>query len=138
MKNINKIIIHCTATPEGRAHTVKDVDEWHKQRGFSGIGYHYLIGLNGEVWEGRPLHLSGAHTLNQNANSIGIAYVGGMDKGMKNPKDTRTEAQKEALLKLLKMLNQRFPATQKQIYGHRNFAAKACPSFDAKTEYSNI
>ena len=136
MRPINKIIVHCTATPEGRAHTVKDVDTWHRQRGFNGIGYHYLIGLNGEVWEGRPIEKAGAHTEGYNSSSIGIAYVGGMDKEMKNPKDTRTQAQKDSLSKLLKELVIKFPNAE--IYGHRDFAKKACPSFDAKNEYKNI
>ena len=136
MRPINKIIVHCTATPEGRAHTVKDVDTWHRQRGFNGIGYHYLIGLNGEVWEGRPIEKAGAHTEGYNSSSIGIAYVGGMDKEMKNPKDTRTQAQKDSIVSLLKELVIKFPKAK--IYGHRDFAKKACPSFDAKEEYKII
>ena len=136
MRFINKIIIHCTATPEGRAHTVSDVDRWHKERGFSEIGYHYLIGLNGEIWKGRDIEKIGAHTTGYNTNSIGIAYVGGMTKDMKSAKDTRTPEQKESLLKLLTELK----ATYKdvKVYGHRNFANKACPSFDAKKEYREI
>ena len=136
MRPIKKIIIHCTATPEGRAHTVKDVDTWHRQRGFSGIGYHYLIGINGEVWEGRPIEKAGAHTEGYNSTSIGIAYVGGMDSKMKNPKDTRTDAQKESILSLLKELVIKFPNAE--IYGHRDFAKKACPSFDARAEYKEL
>ena len=136
MRPVNKIIVHCTATPEGRAHTVKDVDTWHRQRGFNGIGYHYLIGINGEVWEGRPIEKAGAHTEGYNAASIGIAYVGGMDKEMKNPKDTRTPAQKDSLAKLLKELVIKYPNAE--IYGHRDFAKKACPSFDARNEYKII
>lgn len=136
MRQITKIIIHCTATPEGRAHTVKDVDTWHRQRGFDGIGYHYLIGINGEVWEGRPIEKAGAHTTGHNATSIGIAYVGGMDSQMKNPKDTRTQAQKDSLVRLLKELVIKFPNVE--IYGHRDFAKKACPSFDARAEYKII
>lgn len=135
MRQIEKIIIHCTATPEGRAVTVKDVDTWHRQRGFSGIGYHYLIGLNGEVWKGRPLEIPGAHVVGHNAKSIGVCYAGGLDRSM-NPKDTRTAAQKASLLKLLKELKAKFPGAT--IHGHREFAAKACPCFDAKNEYKNI
>ena len=136
MRTINKIIIHCTATPEGRAHTVADVDAWHRQRGFNGIGYHYLIGLNGEVWTGRAIEKAGAHTEGYNAASIGIAYVGGMDKEMKNPKDTRTQAQKDSLARLIKELVIKFPKAE--VYGHRDFAKKACPSFDARNEYKII
>lgn len=135
MRNIDKIIIHCTATPAGRMVTVKDVDAWHRQRGFQGIGYHYLIGLNGEIWRGRPIEAIGAHTLGQNAKSIGVCYVGGLDLNGKSS-DTRTPAQKSTLVKLLKSLKVQFPKAT--IHGHREFAKKACPCFDAKTEYRNI
>ncbi len=135
MRNINKIIIHCTATPEGRPVSVKEVDRWHKQRGWKGIGYHYLIGLNGEVWEGRQVDEVGAHCEGQNSNSIGVCYVGGCDAKM-NAKDTRTQAQKSSLVKLLKQLKARFPGVK--IFGHRDFSTKLCPSFDAKKEYEKI
>lgn len=135
MRPIEKIIIHCTATPAGRTVTVKDVDAWHRQRGFQGIGYHYLIGLNGEVWKGRPVGTIGAHTLGQNARSIGICYVGGLDVNGK-PLDTRTPVQKNALVKLLKSLKAQFP--EATIHGHREFAAKDCPCFDAKNEYKDL
>ena len=98
MRTVDKIIIHCTATPEGRPVTIADVDKWHKERGFVGIGYHYLIGLNGEIWKGRDEWKIGAHTLGENQRSIGIAYVGGMTKDMKKAKDTRTELQKKSML----------------------------------------
>ena len=136
MRAINKIIIHCTATPEGRAVTVADVDKWHKGKGWNGIGYHYLIGLNGEIWKGRDESIIGAHTEGYNNNSIGIAYVGGMTKDMKSAKDTRTTAQKISLLNLIKQLKIKYPTAK--IYGHRDFSSKACPSFDAKNEYKNI
>lgn len=136
MKKINKIIIHCTATPEGRNHTVADVRAWHKQRGFTDIGYHYLIDIEGNILQGRPLSLQGAHTVGHNHDSIGIAYVGGMSKDMKFPKDTRTFEQKESILKLLRELVIKYPNVE--IYGHRDFANKSCPSFDARKEYKII
>ena len=136
MRTINKIIIHCTATPEGRTVTVADVDKWHREKGWNGIGYHYLIGLNGEIWKGRDESIIGAHTEGQNANSIGVAYVGGMTKDMKSAKDTRTTAQKISLLNLIKQLKIKYPTAK--IYGHRDFSSKACPSFDAKNEYKNL
>jgi N-acetylmuramoyl-L-alanine amidase len=119
MREINKVIVHCTATPENRVVTVEDVRQWHKARGWSDIGYHIMIYLDGTVHEGRPIERSGAHCKGQNRNSIGIAYVGGVDKAM-NPKDTRTE----------------YPKVE--IFGHRDFSSKACPSFDAAKEYENI
>ena len=127
MRTIREIIVHCTATPEGRAHTVADVDRWHRSRGFSGIGYHYLILLDGTISQGRPLSRVGAHCTGHNAHSVGVCYVGGLDSHMQ-PKDTRTPQQKAALRTLVAELQRRFPGAQ--VYGHRDFAAKACPSFD--------
>ena len=129
MRKIDKLIIHCSATPEGRAVTVQDIDKWHREKGYNGIGYHYVIGLNGEVWKGRDINLIGAHTKGYNSNSIGICYVGGVDKSMK-AKDTRTPAQEVALLNLVKDLKKQYPKAS--IHGHNEFAAKACPSFDVK------
>lgn len=131
MRKIDKIIIHCTATPEGRAVSVADVTRWHKARGFRTIGYHYLIGLDGTVYPGRPLEQVGAHCVGQNANSVGVCYVGGCDKQMR-PKDTRTAAQRESLRRLVKELKARFAGVT--VHGHREFAAKACPSFDVRSE----
>lgn len=132
---INKIIVHCTATPEGRTETVASIRNMHLAEGWADIGYHYLIGLNGERWYGRNVNLVGAHCKGYNANSIGVCYVGGVDKNIK-PKDTRTDKQKTALLKLLKELRRLYPKAK--IYGHRDFSTKYCPSFDAKEEYKNI
>lgn len=136
-RTIKEIIVHCTATPEGRIETVESVRNMHKARGFSDIGYHYLIGLNGERWEGRNVNLIGAHCEGHNSNSIGVCYVGGVDKKM-HAKDTRTEKQKDALVALLKDLRKLYPKAK--IYGHRDFdkKGKACPSFDATKEYKNI
>jgi len=127
MRKIDEIIVHCTATPEGRAVTVADVTRWHKARGFRTIGYHYLVYLDGSVHPGRPLAEAGAHCTGHNARSVGVCYVGGCDKNMR-PKDTRTPAQRTALRKLVAELKLRFPDAS--IHGHREFAAKACPSFD--------
>jgi N-acetylmuramoyl-L-alanine amidase len=135
MREINKVIVHCTATPENRVVTVEDVRQWHKARGWSDIGYHIMIYLDGTVHEGRPIERSGAHCKGQNRNSIGIAYVGGVDKAM-NPKDTRTECQKEALYNILEHYKTKYPKVE--IFGHRDFSSKACPSFDAAKEYENI
>lgn len=132
MRDITKIIIHCSATPEGRITTVQDITRWHLARGFQTIGYHYVIYLDGSVHPGRPESVAGAHTKGHNSNSIGICYVGGMDKGNIHPMDTRTPAQKAALIKLVSELKTRFPNVT--VHGHREFANKACPSFDVKSE----
>ena len=136
IRRITEIIVHCTATPEGKDYTVSDIRRWHKQQGWSDIGYHYVVYRNGHVEPGRDVDISGAHCTNHNSNSIGVCYVGGCDRNGKTPKDTRTLAQKAALLSLLIDLRKMYPLAK--IYGHRDFANKACPSFDAKKEYSNI
>lgn len=135
MRKIDKIIVHCTATAEGKDYHVADVDKWHKQKGWKGIGYHYLVTLDGTIERGRPENEIGAHCTGQNKNSIGICYVGGLDKNGK-AKDTRTEAQKKTLLELIVALIIKYP--QAKIYGHRDFANKDCPCFDARKEYYNI
>ena len=133
MRKIDKIIIHCTATPEGRDCTVADIDRWHRERGFSEIGYHYVVYLDGSIHEGRPVAKAGAHCKGQNARSIGVCYVGGMDAAGKQAKDTRTPAQKAALRELVEKLKREYPGAT--VHGHNEFAAKACPCFDAKAEY---
>lgn len=132
MRKIDKIILHCSATKEGQHFTTDDINKWHVARGFARIGYHYVIYLDGSVHKGRSEDLIGAHCLGQNATSIGICYIGGLDaKG--NPKDTRTDAQKKALVSLVKDLKVRYPKAI--VHGHNEFAAKACPCFNVKNEF---
>ena len=128
MRKIDKIIVHCTATPAGREVTVADVKAWHKARGFRTIGYHYLVYLDGTVHAGRRESEVGAHCLGQNARSIGVCYVGGLDAATGEPRDTRTPAQRRALRELIGSLRRRYPSAT--VHGHREFAAKACPCFD--------
>ena len=132
MRAINKIIIHCTATREGDDISVSTIRKWHLARGWSDIGYHYLITLNGTVEVGRPESKVGAHVSGHNKDSIGIAYAGGMDKAYKNPKDTRTTEQKEALIWLIDELKKRYPGST--VHGHNEYSSKACPSFDVSKE----
>ena len=115
--------------------TAEDIDRWHKQKGWQGIGYHYVIYLDGSIHKGRDESVIGAHCSGQNANSIGICYIGGVDKN-NNPKDTRTKAQRQALIELFKSLKAKYPKAT--IYGHRDFANKACPCFDAAEEYKDL
>ena len=136
MRNINKIIVHCSATPEGRNFTVKQIDACHRQRGFNGIGYHFVIYLDGSVHVGRPLAKAGAHCKGYNAHSIGVCYIGGVAADGKTPKDTRTDTQKASLVKLITELRQQFPNAS--VHGHREFANKACPCFDARKEYKDL
>ena len=136
MRSINEIIVHCSATPEGRDFTVADITRWHKARGFRTIGYHYVIYRDGSIHIGRPLEEIGAHCVNHNRHSIGVCYIGGVATDGRTPMDTRTPEQKDALMKLLKELHARFPRAS--IHGHRDFAAKDCPSFDATKEYKKL
>lgn len=135
-RRINEIIVHCTATPEGRDYTVADIRAMHKAQGWVDIGYHYLIYRDGSIHEGRNVDMVGAHCQGHNAQSIGVCYVGGVARDGKTPKDTRTQAQKDALIHLLMQLVCLYPDAT--IRGHRDFAAKACPSFDATKEYKNL
>ena len=141
MRTIDKIIIHCSATPEGRDVTVEEIRKWHvEERGWSDIGYHIIISRDGSVHEGRPLERMGSHTRGENKGSIGICYIGGVEakkmKGKWVSKDTRTIEQKEALLDMLSYFKNLNPNAK--VYGHRDFSTKDCPSFDAKTEYEFI
>lgn len=147
---INEIIVHCEATPEGEEFSDESVSACHKQRKFSSyvkngktwyIGYHYIVHLDGSIHACRPESIKGCHCSGHNANSIGVSYVGGCpprtDKNwMNKAKDTRTPAQKAALIKLLKELKAKYPNAS--IHSHRDYANKACPSFDATKEYKNI
>ena len=137
MRKIDKIIVHCTASPEGRHHDAEDIRRWHLARGFNDIGYHFLIHLDGTIEKGRNVKLVGAHCAYQNRGSIGIAYVGGMSKDMKRPKDTRTKEQKDSLIKLIQDLIY-IHNPNMTIHGHSEFANKACPCFDVSKEYAHI
>lgn len=140
MRHIDTLVIHCSATPEGRAVSVDTIRKWHMEdRGFNDIGYHFVVGLDGAVWRGRPVSQVGAHVYGHNKTSIGICYVGGVtNDGRLAPKDTRTPEQKAALQGLLTSLSLEYPI--KRILGHRDFAgvAKACPCFNAVPEYRGI
>ena len=138
MRRIDRIICHCTATPEGRHVTVKDVDNWHRNERHwpNGIGYHWLIYLDGSIHQGRPESMIGAHCVGYNKRSIGVCYVGGTEKyNIKKEKDTRTPEQKAAFVKILTELHQRYPKAT--LHGHCEFANKPCPCFDCH-EYDYI
>lgn len=130
MRPITKIILHCSATPEGKDFTVADIDKWHKARGWQGIGYHYVVYRDGSIHVGRSEDKVGAHTSGHNANSIGVCYIGGVASDGKTPKDTRTNEQKVALRDLVAELKAKY--SNATIHGHYEFAAKACPSFKIK------
>lgn len=135
MRKLNKIIVHCSATPEGRDVSTEEIRQWHLDRGWSDIGYHFVIELDGTICDGRPIEIAGAHARGHNKDSIGICYVGGVDKDMR-PKDTRTPEQVASLLDLIVDLRSTYGKLP--VHGHREFSDKACPSFDCQEEYSRL
>lgn len=138
---IDKIIIHCSATKEGKDVTVEQIDKMHRKRGFACIGYHFVIYRDGSIHDGRDISKVGAHTTGYNTGSIGICYVGGLDKNGKI-KDTRTYQQKDSLYKLVRELMKMYPI--KEVKGHRDYSPdtngdgviskyewiKGCPCFE--------
>jgi len=135
--DVSKIIVHCSATREGDdSINAEVIDRWHKARGWKGIGYHFVILLDGKIETGRMINKCGAHTKGYNCSSIGICYIGGVEEDGKTPKDTRTPEQIASMLELLRVLRKMYPDAK--IHSHRDFAAKACPSFDATSEYCTI
>lgn len=142
MRRIDKIILHCSATPAGKHFTVDEIRKWHVEgRGWKDIGYHYIVYLDGSIHNGRPVEQPGAHVRGHNKHSIGVCYVGGVSnikgKGGKwVAEDTRTPEQKETLWKLLMELMACYDGAT--LHGHNEFAAKACPSFSVAKEYKDV
>ena len=137
LKEVKYLVVHCTATRLSQRVSVEDIDRWHKAQGWSGIGYHWYVDRDGHIFPGRSEREAGAHVIGYNHCSIGICYEGGLDE-QGNSADTRTPAQKAALLFIIKYLKQSYPNAI--VLGHRDFPGvhKDCPCFDAKTEYSYI
>jgi|TARA_B110000977_G_scaffold145524_1_gene184627 N-acetylmuramoyl-L-alanine amidase len=134
-RKINKIIIHCSATPPTMDVDANRIDEWHKEKGWSGIGYHFFIKRDGQIEIGRPLEKQGAHTRGHNKNSIGVCYAGGVDSEMCS-EDNRTSNQIASLLSLLRLLKNIFP--ESKVHSHNDFSPKDCPSFNATKEYNSL
>jgi N-acetylmuramoyl-L-alanine amidase len=144
-KPIDRIILHCTATPAGREVRHDDLRRWHvDERGWSHIGYHTLVTLAGECIPCRPEQYQGAHTRGQNNGSIGIAYAGGLSPRTNKAVDTRTDAQRAGIERAFDAATLQYGALHADgskrllIFGHRDFANKACPSFDTHAEYGDV
>ena len=136
MRSIKEIIIHCSATREGQEIPVETIKKWHTEgRGWTDIGYHFYIELDGTIKKGRDIDKTGAHCKGHNRNSIGLCYCGGVEADGKTPKDTRTEVQKESLLHVLKTLKAMYPDAI--IYLQNEFANKASQAIDATNETTN-
>lgn len=131
MRELTRIILHCSATEEGKPFTAEDIRSWHIARGWKDIGYHYVITLDGKVQLGRPIDQPGAHVKGHNRDTIGVCYVGGVRNGQ--PADTMTELQEVAFLDLIYSLRTVFGWMR--LSGHNEYAAKACPSFDVQKKY---
>lgn len=132
-RTINEVVVHCAATPEGKHFTVADIRAWHKKRGWSDIGYHYVVYLDGSIQLGRPIGQIGAHVEGHNTGTIGIVYVGGVSSDGKTAKDTRTPAQRASLLWLTGQLINKHRGIRK-VSGHNQYANKACPSFTVQED----
>lgn len=127
MRRIDEIIIHCSATPAGRDVRAKDIDAWHRARGFDGIGYHFVITDGGALERGRHISKTGAHAKGRNRHSIGVCYSGGLQPCGNGPQGPNAY-QVRTLEVLCDVLLAMFPAAQ--IIGHRDTGAlKDCPSF---------
>lgn len=140
MRQINEIIIHCSATRPDQDITAKQIHQYHVTHNkWQGIGYHFLIRLDGTIEGGRPISMIGAHTSGHNQRSIGICYAGGIVNvnGKTLPKDTRTPEQIRSMYCLVRTLLHCFPEINK-ISGHNEYANKACPCFDVKGEFQEI
>lgn len=136
MRTITEIIIHCSAVKPEQQSSAADIDGWHRRKGWSMIGYHFVVRRNGDIEEGRAVEKVGAHCRFHNNHSIGICYEGGLDKDGK-PADTRTMEQKTALRKLVVSLKQSYPKAI--VLGHHDFnPLKACPCFNVVKEYSDL
>ena len=136
MRDLNKIILHCSATREGKDFSVDTIRDWHVNgRGWSDIGYHWVIRLDGSIEVGRPLEKSGAHTKGHNKDSVGVCYIGGCDADGK-PKDTMNPEQEKAWRMIV--LSLRTLYGDMTIHGHNEFANKACPSFTVKEKFADM
>ncbi len=145
MREINLIVVHCSATRADRDFTENDLEVCHRHRGFNGAGYHFYIRKNGDIKNTRPLEKPGAHALGYNAHSIGICYEGGLDVRYR-PADTRTEWQKHSLRVLIRMLLMDYPGCR--VCGHRDLSpdrngdgrispeewVKECPCFEVTSK----
>lgn len=135
MRDINEIIVHCTATQPGWWSSksinqkISEIRKWHIQdRGWTDIGYHILIDRDGKVGFGRPIEKIGAHTVGKNQGTIGVSLLGGYDSASTDSfSDNFTAHQENALRLMIKELSQKFSI--KKVTGHNDYAAKACPGF---------
>ena len=136
MRIVTLIILHCSAVRPGQQSSSKDIDRWHRARGYKSIGYHFVVRRDGSVETGRSLEKVGAHCQGHNRHSIGICYEGGLDADG-HPADTRTPGQVKSLRELVERMHTLFPTAL--IVGHRALnPEKACPCFDVGKEFADL
>ena len=135
MRDIRRVIIHCSATREGQDISAETIRRWHTSspRNWSDIGYHFVIELDGTIKKGRDIDEKGSHTKGENYDSIGVCYIGELERDGKTPKDTMTEMQDISMLELIKSLRLIFG--ELSIHGHNEYSSKACPSFQVQEKY---
>lgn len=127
------IVVHCAATKPSMNIGAKEIDRWHRQRGWLCIGYHYVIRRDGTLETGRPVDDAGAHVEGHNMHSVGVCLVGGISEKGK-PECNYTEAQWKTLASLLKELTEKYPTAK--VVGHSDLNPnKACPVFDVTGWY---
>lgn len=129
MRDIDRIVVHCSATSPGMDIGVAEIDAWHRDRGFAGIGYHFVIRRGGRVEDGRLVEQPGAHAKGYNKNSIGVCLAGGIDK-LGNSENNFTKKQFDALRRVIGRLLAQYPGAE--LCGHRDLpnVHKDCPCFD--------
>jgi len=131
-RQINEIVIHCSATVQGKYYDVFDIHRWHLDRGWSGIGYHYVVNLDGVISIGRNVNYVGAHVKGHNYNSIGICVIGGLGKDGNPKENSFTKDQMIHLEGLIRELKKLYPDAE--VLGHRDFQGvkKSCPCMEVK------
>ena len=134
-RNIDLIVIHCADTYLRMDIGADEINDWHLQRGWSGIGYHFVIRLDGSIELGRDIDKNGAHCKGYNRSSIGICYAGGKGDDGK-PEDTRTDEQKKTMSALIISLQASYPNVL--VKGHNELSNKACPSYDVQEDMKNL
>lgn len=130
-KNTSAIFVHCSATKPSMDIGASEIRKWHKERGWSDIGYHFVIRRDGTIEDGRPVDAVGAHVQGWNSRSVGVCLVGGVSEENANQYEANfTPEQMESLCGLLGKLKVQYPRAM--IMAHHDVAPKACPSFDLK------
>lgn len=128
---VDKIIIHCAATYPKQDIDAATIDRWHKELGWSGIGYHAVIKKDGTLECGRDIEVIGAHCVGYNTCSVGICLIGGLNEAGRAC-GVYTEPQMRTLAIVVRALMEHYKIDARRVYGHQDFANKACPCFNVR------